>query len=60
MGGVRNGAAEEGWCWDLKPGEAAILKGGPTQLWRERENHMTGVPFATQLRKLDAAVTQTS
>ena len=24
MGGVGNGAAEEGWCWDLNPGVAAM------------------------------------
>ena len=25
MGGVRNGAAEEDWYWDLNPGVAAML-----------------------------------
>ena len=24
MGGVRNGAAEEDWCWDLNPSMAAM------------------------------------
>ena len=27
MGGVRNGDAEEDWCWDLNPGSAAIPGG---------------------------------
>ena len=27
MGGVRNGAAEEDWCWDLNPGVAATVDG---------------------------------
>ena len=26
MGGVRNGAAEEDWRWDLNPGMAAMLE----------------------------------
>ena len=25
MGGVRNGAAEKDWCWDLNPGVTAML-----------------------------------
>ena len=29
VGGVRNGAAEEDWCWDLSPGVAAIPERGP-------------------------------
>ena len=28
IGRVRNGAAEEDWCWDLNPGAAAILRRG--------------------------------
>ena len=28
MGEVRNGAAEEDWHRDLKPGKAAMLEGG--------------------------------
>ena len=27
MGGVRNGAAEEDWRWDLNPGVAVTKKG---------------------------------
>ena len=32
MGGVRNGAAEEDWCWDLSPGVAAMLGGAHVAL----------------------------
>ena len=40
MGGVRNGAAEEDWCWDLKPGSAAIPERGPRSFGAEEgENH---------------------
>ena len=27
--GVRNGATEEDWCWDLNPGAAVIPERGP-------------------------------
>ena len=34
VGGVRNGAAEEDWSWDLNPGAAATLGlFGTTQFW---------------------------
>ena len=35
VGGASNGAAEEDWCWDLNPGEAAIwhLFLGPRIFW---------------------------
>ena len=38
--GVRNGAAEEDWRWDLKPGVAAIPERGPQGFGGEetREN----------------------
>ena len=36
MGGVRNDAAEEDWCWDLNPGAATIgVFLGPLNLGRE-------------------------
>ena len=34
MGGVRNGAAEEDWLWDLNPGVAAIPKREPRSFGR--------------------------
>ena len=48
MGGVRNGAAEEDWCWDLNPGEAAmpgegheaLAERGPCCLGK-REDHIS-------------------
>ena len=39
-GGVRNGAAEEDWRWDLNPGEAVIPERGPRGFGGEgREDH---------------------
>ena len=32
MGGVRNGDAEEDWCWDLNPGGAA-MQSRTLRLW---------------------------
>ena len=41
VGGVRNGAAEEDWRWDLNPRVAARPKGGPHGFGREEgENHL--------------------
>ena len=39
VGGVRNGAAEEDWHWDLNPGMAAIPEGGPCGLGKKTEDH---------------------
>ena len=40
VGGVGNGAAEEDWCWDLKPRQAAVPERGPRGFGGEgREDH---------------------
>ena len=49
--GVRNGATEEDWCWDLNPGAAAMGRGGPCSLDRSYDHVAWGAPFATWLRK---------
>ena len=38
MGGVRNGVAEEDWCWDLNPGLAAMQSFWDHTAWAQK-NH---------------------
>ena len=49
MGGAGNGAAEEGWCWDLNPGTAATwrLFWGPLGFGRVDHAALEVLPFAT-------------
>ena len=42
MGGVRNGAAEEDWHWDLNPGAAAIPGRTMWLWWRRLGPHSSG------------------
>ena len=52
MEGVRNGAAEEDWHWDLNPGAAAIVDGWDhTTLARVKTTGFGVLPFATWLRQ---------
>ena len=52
MGGIRNGAAEENWGWDLNPGMQAMLEGwdhmaseaGETLLGRQGVKGLSGGP----------------
>ena len=39
VGGVRGGAAEEDWLWDLNPGEAAKT-GSTMRLWQSRTSRL--------------------
>ena len=40
--GVRNGATEEDWCWDLNPGAAAMGRGGPCSLDKSQDHMALG------------------
>ena len=51
MEGVRDGAAEEDWRWDLNPGTAAMKGWDHVSLVRVRTTKLWGIPFATWFRK---------
>ena len=40
VGGVRNGAVEEDWSWDLNPGTAALEREDHAVLKERREDHV--------------------
>ena len=45
MGGVRNGAAEEDWHWNLNTGTAAMPTGDLAALVKVRTTWVWGAPF---------------
>ena len=51
MGGVRNGATKDNWCWDLNPGVATIRDWDHMALVRDRTHSFEVLPFTMWIRK---------